>query len=423
MDSMEDKDYLTVKVIYNDITQIMANISQSSNILSKALEIATSQTSTFSDVTFLLGKEQVEVNAIKFLLAIRSSVFNKLLLNGMTESYQDVVKLPEIQSPEAFKILIRYLQTGFINRSQLNIKICLEVAKLADYFDVSDLVDVIGELFLENSNVDEFLFWFEDAMEALAILRSEKFTSINSTALFFIVNNLTESSEQYELLKAVVAYNSKNKISTENLRKLIKLIDFDYLTGKEILILEHFGQIGFDLIEKLIMKRFNDLNLPALKTKKLLSQPFYFESPNGTSIHVSTESKTQTVLTYQPFFQGLHSWEVELEEFQSPFAIQVGIATGFVDRSLMIGEQTCGWALNSNGYLYHSSYNNFGYLGIGLYKQGDTLRFTLELLNDVRQLSISIKSFGQDQFTPSKVAFQNLPECNLYPGKYLKTKF
>ena len=95
----------------------------------------------YSDVEILCGEEE-KLYGCRAILAARSEVFDRLLYNGMKESYENKISFPEINSSE-MKLILEYVYTGSIKEESLTKDNMVEAFHAADYFLLSDLQDFI----------------------------------------------------------------------------------------------------------------------------------------------------------------------------------------------------------------------------------------------------------------------------------------
>ncbi|RGB37163.1 hypothetical protein C1646_666376 [Rhizophagus diaphanus] len=95
----------------------------------------------YSDIE-ILCKDEKKLHACRAILAARSEVFDKLLYNGMKETYENQITFPEINSV-GMEIILEYIYTGSVKRESLTKDNTIETFFAADYFQLSDLQDFI----------------------------------------------------------------------------------------------------------------------------------------------------------------------------------------------------------------------------------------------------------------------------------------
>ncbi|GBB93283.1 hypothetical protein RclHR1_21410003 [Rhizophagus clarus] len=105
----------------------------------------------YSDIEILCenGKKLYGCRAI---LAARSEVFDKLLYNGMKESYENQISFPKINS-SGMEIILEYTYTGLINLTKDNI---VDAYYAADYFQLTNLQKYIVKIVKNNLEIDNF---------------------------------------------------------------------------------------------------------------------------------------------------------------------------------------------------------------------------------------------------------------------------
>ncbi|CAB5189670.1 unnamed protein product [Rhizophagus irregularis] len=91
------------------------------------------------------------INNPKAILAARSEVFDRLLYNGMKESYDNQISFPKINSA-GMEIILEYIYTGSIKEESLTKDNAIEAFYAADYFQLSDLQDFITKT-VKNTNL------------------------------------------------------------------------------------------------------------------------------------------------------------------------------------------------------------------------------------------------------------------------------
>ncbi|GBB90702.1 hypothetical protein RclHR1_17740002 [Rhizophagus clarus] len=97
--------------------------------------------SKYSDIEILCENEN-KLYGCRAILAARSEVFDRLLYNGMKESYEKQISLPTINS-SGMEIILEYIYTGSIKEDSLTKDNTVEAFHAADYFQLSDLQDFI----------------------------------------------------------------------------------------------------------------------------------------------------------------------------------------------------------------------------------------------------------------------------------------
>src|SRR3954466_12361248 len=99
----------------------------------------------YSDIEILCEDEK-KLYGCRAILAARSEVFDKLLYNGMKESYETQISFPKIKSTE-MEIILEYTYTGTIKEESITKDNMIEALYAADYFQLPELQNVIIKIF------------------------------------------------------------------------------------------------------------------------------------------------------------------------------------------------------------------------------------------------------------------------------------
>ncbi|CAB5189637.1 unnamed protein product [Rhizophagus irregularis] len=188
----------------------------------------------YSDIEILCEDEK-KLYACRAILAARSEVFDRLLYNGMKESYENQISFPKINSA-GMEIILEYTYTGSIKNDLLTKDNIIESYYAADYFQLSDLQDLIMKTvkkilkkkYAENSSpellskVVEIMPLSEDnillklLVETVATipLNSIEFNRLSITALQYLLSCTYEkemdfATPEYEVFRysAILAAN------------------------------------------------------------------------------------------------------------------------------------------------------------------------------------------------------------------------
>src|SRR3954447_2728867 len=95
----------------------------------------------YSDIE-ILCEDEVRLYGCRAILAARSEVFDRLLYNGMKESYENKISFPEINS-SGMKVILEYVYTGSTKEESLTKDNIVEAFHAADYFQLPNLQDFI----------------------------------------------------------------------------------------------------------------------------------------------------------------------------------------------------------------------------------------------------------------------------------------
>src|SRR6185369_7259625 len=99
----------------------------------------------YSDIE-ILCEDGKKLYGCRAILAARSEVFDRLLYNGMKESYETQISFPKINST-GMEIVLEYVYTGSIKDESLTKDNIIEAFYAADYFQLPDLQDFIMKVF------------------------------------------------------------------------------------------------------------------------------------------------------------------------------------------------------------------------------------------------------------------------------------
>src|SRR4051795_11551364 len=107
----------------------------------------------YSDIEILCEDEK-KLYCNRAILAARSEVFDRLLYNGMKESYERQISFPTINS-SAMEIVLEYTYTGSIKNESLTKDNVVEAFHAADYFQLLDFQDLIIKTIINNTDYVE----------------------------------------------------------------------------------------------------------------------------------------------------------------------------------------------------------------------------------------------------------------------------
>jgi hypothetical protein len=102
-------------------------------------------------VTEILCEDEKKLYGCRAILAARSEVFDRLLYNGMKESYEKQISFPKIKT-SGMEIILEYTYTGSIKGESLTKDNIVEAFHAADYFQLPDLQDFIMKT-IKNTNL------------------------------------------------------------------------------------------------------------------------------------------------------------------------------------------------------------------------------------------------------------------------------
>ncbi|RGB37196.1 hypothetical protein C1646_59441 [Rhizophagus diaphanus] len=145
--------------------------------------------SKYSDIE-IICEDGVKIYACKAILASRSEVFDRMLYNGMKESYEKQIFFPEINS-SSMKVVMEFLYTGRNVGDLLTSDNIVGTYHAADYLQLPDLQDSIVETLKESLNQRYY--------SVVPELLSESIEKMSETAENSFLSLLTESVAKISL--------------------------------------------------------------------------------------------------------------------------------------------------------------------------------------------------------------------------------
>ena len=134
-----------------------------------------------TDLTLLVGADQVPINVHKVILAANFEYFRSMFSTGLKESALTEVYLPFV-GPEDLRLLLRYAYSGEENLRKENV---FQMAALANYFGCEKLLNKCCEFIKTFTNLQNCVKLLEAAFQ-LNILQLQK------NCILFIVDHLPE---------------------------------------------------------------------------------------------------------------------------------------------------------------------------------------------------------------------------------------
>src|SRR5436190_11663146 len=108
----------------------------------------------YSDIE-ILCKGEDKLYRCRAILAARSEVFDRLLYNGMKESYEKQITFPEINT-SGMEVILEYVYTGSVKEKSLTMDNIVESFHAADYFQLPDLQDFIMKTVNDANYAEEY---------------------------------------------------------------------------------------------------------------------------------------------------------------------------------------------------------------------------------------------------------------------------
>ncbi|GBC03175.1 hypothetical protein RclHR1_00500023 [Rhizophagus clarus] len=165
--------------------------------------------SKYSDIE-IVCEDGVKIYGCKAILASRSEVFDRMLFNGMKESYEKQIFFPEINS-SSMRIVIEFLYTGRNVSDLLTSDNIVGTYHAADYLQLPDLQDFVVETLRESldqryyeSIVPELL---SESIEKMSDSAENPFLSLLAESVAKIsLNTIDYSRLSFTALQYLLSY-------------------------------------------------------------------------------------------------------------------------------------------------------------------------------------------------------------------------
>ncbi|CAB5188827.1 uncharacterized protein OCT59_000867 [Rhizophagus irregularis] len=144
----------------------------------------------YSDIEILCEDEK-KLYGCRAILAARSEVFDKLLYNGMKESYENQISFPTINS-FVMEIVLEYTYTGSIKEESITNNNLIEAFCAAEYFHLSDLQDFIMKIIKNKLETDYSPELLSKAAELMPLTEDNAFLNLLVEAVAIIPLNTIE---------------------------------------------------------------------------------------------------------------------------------------------------------------------------------------------------------------------------------------
>ena len=134
-----------------------------------------------TDLTLLVGPDQVPIKVHKLILAAHFEYFRSMFSPGLKESALNEVRLPFI-GPEDFRLILKYAYTDELNLSKDNV---FKVAVMANYFGSDNLQDRCCNFVKKFINLKNCLKLFE-------MVSQLNINQLRRNCLLFLVDKIEE---------------------------------------------------------------------------------------------------------------------------------------------------------------------------------------------------------------------------------------
>ena len=182
-----------------------------------------------SDVTFIVGEENMEFKAHRLVLAAHSDVMKSMLYGKMKESQEDVIKLPNVHGV-SFRALLEFFYIGRVGVS----KSCIcELIKLCDYFNVQELKRVCFSWLSKNLCVDDVCHYLMFAVDADEELHSNCLNWLDDRIAVVIKTEGFIQMLNREQLQNVFARDSLDVHEIDLFDSLVSWVKYDPETRRD----------------------------------------------------------------------------------------------------------------------------------------------------------------------------------------------
>ncbi|CAG8549701.1 20888_t:CDS:2 [Rhizophagus irregularis] len=392
----------------------------------------------YSDIE-ILCQDGKKIYGIRSILAARCEVLDKLLYNGMKESYERQITFPQIDSNE-IKLIIEYLYTGSIDEESFNKDNIIEAYLAADYFQLTELQKLLLEsikIISEKKNlspellsktvvklptlVDNELLSLLTESVALIPLNSIAIGRLSFSALLHVLsftyeNEILFMTSEYNVFRysVIMAAKKVSDNAVEIIETVLPDINKEDVTTHSYMEIDDFNIYRQQIIEELNpLIKYIDFKLIHGCNKAIL---VWDETACGSNLVIKDNGCVvcaancvygcQTVRSKFGFSDtGIYEWNIIIEKYCANSWIGICEAVN-VDYEKWAGVQANAWVLGSNGSCYNNFIETIGYCPP--FGEGDII--TVHLNMNERSCAFSING----RRYPPVSAWKNLP-TKLYP--------
>ncbi|CAB5205972.1 uncharacterized protein OCT59_021363 [Rhizophagus irregularis] len=166
----------------------------------------------YSDIE-ILCQDGKKIYGIRSILAARCEVLDKLLYNGMKESYERQITFPQIDSNE-IKLIIEYLYTGSIDEESFNKDNIIEAYLAADYFQLTELQKLLLEsikIISEKKNLSPELL-SKTVVKLPTLVDNELLSLLTESVALIPLNSIAIGRLSFSALLHVLSFTYENEI-------------------------------------------------------------------------------------------------------------------------------------------------------------------------------------------------------------------
>ncbi|XP_076060174.1 BTB/POZ domain-containing protein 9-like isoform X2 [Oratosquilla oratoria] len=225
----------------------------------------------YSDVTLNVGGHTF--HAHKVILASRSHYFRALLFGGLRETHQAEVEIKDANLT-AFKVLLKYIYTGWVNLSSEKEEVVLDILGLAHQYGFEDFESAICDYLKDALCIPNICLIYdmaslynlvnlrsvcEDFMDksALDILKHESFNSLSPGALKSVISRDSFCAPEVHIFQGVQEWVKHNPdLPEEQVQEILKQIRLPLISLSDLLnVVRPTGLISPDEILDAIKAR------------------------------------------------------------------------------------------------------------------------------------------------------------------------
>lgn len=174
-------------------------------------------TSDMSDVTFLVGVglDAQEIHAHRIILASRSSVFAAMLFNGLRESTEKNITVPNIR-PQVFLSMLEYIYAG---KTSISTETAVELLGASNQYDIANLelkcaahiqqalaVETVCTILVQTQGFSDIFTVCMDFIDtnASAVFHSQGFLDLPEPTIVELVKRDHLSIQEIDLFEAIL---------------------------------------------------------------------------------------------------------------------------------------------------------------------------------------------------------------------------
>lgn len=337
-----------------------------------------------SDVVFILGEEKIYAH--RALMGMHSKVFKMMLFNGMKESSQHDIPLPDVEK-DTFLLLLGYVYCGTIP-SEASLGVLVSLLAAADKFDMPPLKEMCKqqiENFLTQDTVLEVLIsatmfdsWElkEKCYEIIdvnpnTIFRSQGFLALSPDVIEDILKRDQIRCEELDAFRALIAWANHNygEEIKEDLEDIIQYIRFPLMRPCDLYTIVEPEEV---VPESLLLEAYRYVSLDPehrraaqsarTKARAAISEFPVFDAALQATITLSNDFKTVTkrgaqgyavVLAKNGYSTGVHRWRVRADGLASNQWVSIGVARSKTSRTHYVDANH--WTVSSACQVYCAS--------------------------------------------------------------------